>query len=71
MGRISFDSKAFEVEDFILYHKYVASDEKYGKEIKDFLVRAEEIVDKIPKSDPVPEDLITQLIKLAGDEYDG
>ena len=71
MGKITTHSSAEEVEDFILYHKYIASDENYGKEIKDFLVKAEDIVDSLKGNKKVSADLINKLISLVGDEYDG
>jgi hypothetical protein len=72
MGKITTNSSADEVEDFILYHKYIASDENYGKVIEDFLVKAENIVDSLSeKNEKIPPDLIIKLINLVGDEYDG
>lgn len=71
MGRITFKSTAEEVEDFILFHKYIATDENYDTDIESFLVQAENIVDSISKDGPVPKELISKLIELVGDEYDG
>lgn len=72
MGKLSIHSSPEEVEDFILFHKYIASDENYGKEIEDFLVKAEDLVDHLlERNEKVPPELIHQLINLVGDDYDG
>jgi hypothetical protein len=71
MGKITYDSSREEVEDFILYHKYIASDENYGKEIENILVRAEDIVDSLSENEKVTSDLIHKLINLVGDQYNG
>lgn len=71
MGVITTNSPIEEMEDFILYHKYVSSDYNYGEAVEQFLIEAEDIVDHLPKDGTVPEDLIEKLIELVGNEYDG
>jgi hypothetical protein len=72
MGKITTNSSADELIDFITFHKYLSFDVEYGKEIEDFLVGTERIVDSLSeKNEKIPSDLIIKLIYLVGDEYDG